>query len=322
MLDYMKVINVALAEEGYVEKASNADLDNKTGNAGSANYTKYWRDVWPKLNGQGWCDCFVKWCFQTAYGAETAKEMLYCDTGNFTFNVSGSADFFKKVGQWFNKPKAGDQIFYKNGSSLTHTGLVYKVDNLYVYTIEGNTGTGSGVVPNGGGVARKRYALNYALIAGYGRPNYNGTISKVDPNEYSGISKAIKEPTSMEAGIKTESTTVLKVKTGQFNKEFAVALGLNKNAAAKYIYEASITVSTRTNNRHRVVTVLERYFKDIGFYNGEIEEDNGERPIYGPEMVEAVKRFQKDVIKAEPKWQDGFLSKKGDTWHKILGLED
>ena len=36
-----KVIKTALNEVGYAEKASNKDLDSKTANAGSGNYTKY-----------------------------------------------------------------------------------------------------------------------------------------------------------------------------------------------------------------------------------------------------------------------------------------
>ena len=39
--DRQKVIDIALAEEGYLEKASNKDLDSKTGNAGKKNYTIY-----------------------------------------------------------------------------------------------------------------------------------------------------------------------------------------------------------------------------------------------------------------------------------------
>lgn len=52
------------------------------------------------------------------------------------------------------------------------TGLVYDVGSKYVYTVEGNTSSASGVVPNGGAVAKKKYALNYSRIAGYGRPNW------------------------------------------------------------------------------------------------------------------------------------------------------
>ena len=40
-----KLIQIAEAEVGYLEKASNASLDSDTANAGSANYTKYARDL-------------------------------------------------------------------------------------------------------------------------------------------------------------------------------------------------------------------------------------------------------------------------------------
>lgn len=40
-----KVIAVAKAEVGYLEKRTNSQLDSKTANAGSANYTKYARDL-------------------------------------------------------------------------------------------------------------------------------------------------------------------------------------------------------------------------------------------------------------------------------------
>ena len=43
--DVQKVISIAKAEVGYLEKKSNSKLDNKTANAGKANYTKYWREL-------------------------------------------------------------------------------------------------------------------------------------------------------------------------------------------------------------------------------------------------------------------------------------
>lgn len=60
-INYM--LNIALAEEGYLEKASNYDLDSKTGNAGYNNWNKYARDIdqkWPtfyngRKNGYAWC---------------------------------------------------------------------------------------------------------------------------------------------------------------------------------------------------------------------------------------------------------------------------
>ena len=50
-----KLIQIANAEVGYLEKSSNSQLDSKTANAGTANYTKYWRDIKPEYQGQPWC---------------------------------------------------------------------------------------------------------------------------------------------------------------------------------------------------------------------------------------------------------------------------
>ena len=45
MSEVKKVLEIALAEVGYLEKKSNNQLDNKTANAGYNNYTKYARDL-------------------------------------------------------------------------------------------------------------------------------------------------------------------------------------------------------------------------------------------------------------------------------------
>ena len=63
------IVAIALAEVGYREKASNAYLDDKTANAGVANWTKYARDLakagyyQANKNGYAWCDVFTDWCF-------------------------------------------------------------------------------------------------------------------------------------------------------------------------------------------------------------------------------------------------------------------
>lgn len=170
MVDVNKVIRVAEAEIGYLEKRSNKNLDDKTANAGSANYTKY--GAYFNTNPAQWCDLFVDWCFCQAFGKTKAKELL----GGFSAYTPTSAQYFKNMGRWYTgSPKVGDVIFYKNSTRICHTGLVYKVDNTYVYTIEGNTSGGSEVISNGGGCCRKKYLLTNSRIAGYGRPNYDGT---------------------------------------------------------------------------------------------------------------------------------------------------
>lgn len=177
-----KVISIAQAEVGYLEKKSNSQLDDKTANAGKNNYTKYARDLDAipgfyngKKNGFAWCDVFVDWCFVKAFGREEAQKLLGQPDKSLGAGCGFSANYFKAKGQFHkSNPKPGDQIFFLDSSGdVGHTGLVYKVDNLFVYTIEGNTSSQAGVISNGGGVFKKSYALSYNRIYGYGRPDYD-----------------------------------------------------------------------------------------------------------------------------------------------------
>jgi hypothetical protein len=121
-----------------------------------------------------WCDCFVDWCFYKAYGVSTAKSLI---GGNFDDYTINSAQMYKNKGAYHKTPMVGDQIFFNNGIRICHTGIVYKVDKNRVYTIEGNTSSASGVIANGGGVAKKSYLLGYSRIDGYGRPKYDKSSS-------------------------------------------------------------------------------------------------------------------------------------------------
>jgi hypothetical protein len=177
-----RLIAVAAAEIGYKEKASNASLDDKTANAGSANYTKYARDFdqkYPnwyngKKNGYAWCDMFVDWCFLTAFGYENALRLTCQPEKSAGAGCTYSLRYYKSKGQFHTSgPKPGDQIFF--GTSIdnsSHTGIVEKVDGSKVYTIEGNTSDM---------VARRSYALNNSRILGYGRPAYDAEGTTVTP---------------------------------------------------------------------------------------------------------------------------------------------
>lgn len=173
-----KLIRVAEEQVGYLEKKSNKDLDDKTKNAGSGNYTKYNRDLlaWTgvgSINAQ-WCQAFVDWCFITAYGLNDAKKLLYVWT-NYTPTGSGA---FKKHDRYIKRgngtPKRGDVIYFysKAKGRIGHVGIVYKVEGKKVYTIEGNTSGASSLITNGGGVRKKSYSLSSSYIDGYGSVNY------------------------------------------------------------------------------------------------------------------------------------------------------
>lgn len=165
-----RLLTIAKNEVGYLEKKSNSNLDSKTENAGNNNYTKYARDIYPALQAQPWCDMFVDWCFVQAFGQILAKKLI---GGGFSAYTPTSAGYYKNQGQYYKKPKVGDQVFFKNSARIYHTGIVTKVTSTRVYTIEGNTSSGTAVVANGGAVCEKYYLLSHTGIDGYGRPDWS-----------------------------------------------------------------------------------------------------------------------------------------------------
>lgn len=185
-----RVIATARAEIGYLEKATNAQLDSKTANAGDKNWNKFAAFLDNlgvvyngKKNGYAWCDIFVDWCFITTFGLELGMALLCQAFSGLGAGCTYSMKYFKDKGQFItSNPQPGDQIFFTNDSGKTsyHTGLVVDVKGGKVYTIEGNTSSLAGVVPNGGCVRDKSYKLTASYIAGYGRPDYS-IIQKEEP---------------------------------------------------------------------------------------------------------------------------------------------
>lgn len=112
-----------------------------------------------------WCACFVSWC---------ANECGYIDAGiipKFAGCING-VNWFKERGQWAGndiQPTPGMIIFFDwdnpSGSSgpqdglSDHVGIVEKVENGRVYTIEGNSGDSC---------RERSYPLGYYEILGYG----------------------------------------------------------------------------------------------------------------------------------------------------------
>jgi len=167
-----RVLAVARAEIGYREKATNAQLDDPTANAGTGNWTKYARDLDAlgdfyngKKSGYSWCDVFVDFCFYAAFGQDVGRRMICQPLRSLGAGTGYSARYYKGAGRWINEPQPGDQIFFANaGGTICHTGLVEAVTTDKITTIEGNSADQ---------VRRCNYARSYARIAGYGRPDWN-----------------------------------------------------------------------------------------------------------------------------------------------------
>ena len=120
----------------------------------------YWS--WYGFEGRvEWCACFVSWC---------ANECGYIDTGvipKFAGCVLGS-QWFKDRGQWQDgsfEPSAGHIIFFdwEGDGETDHVGIVERVENGTVYTVEGNSGDTC---------RQNSYAIGSSVIYGYGIPAY------------------------------------------------------------------------------------------------------------------------------------------------------
>lgn len=107
-----------------------------------------------------WCACFVSWC---------ANECGYIDRGavpKFAL-CSDGVNWFRAQEQWLDgtqTPSSGMIIFFDwaddgQDGDADHVGIVDKVENGIVYTIEGNSGDSC---------RQNQYSVGYYEILGYG----------------------------------------------------------------------------------------------------------------------------------------------------------
>ena len=104
-----------------------------------------------------WCACFVSWC---------ANECGYIESGvmpNFSWCETG-VNWFKDRNQWLDPgatPNPGDIIFFDwdNSGDPDHVGIVERVEDGYIHTIEGNSGDS---------VRQNIFVLSSSVVFGYG----------------------------------------------------------------------------------------------------------------------------------------------------------
>ena len=148
----------------YTPEDGDAIVDVALTQIGNVGGEPYW--IWYGFTSRvEWCACFVSWC---------ANECGYIEAGvipKFAACASQGVPWFQERGLWQDnsyEPRPGDIIFFdwddggQDGSS-DHVGIVEKVENGRVYTVEGNSGDS---------VRQNSYPVGYYEIYGYGTPAY------------------------------------------------------------------------------------------------------------------------------------------------------
>lgn len=167
------IAEIAYTQVGYVESHYSPTDKNHC----KYNYWYYGYDKGDNGNGSAaWCAVFVSWCAsQAGVPQSIIHRTTYAYPGSDDFNVPYYN--FSSV-----SAEKGDLIFVENGGDLDygnvygfdHVGIVYAVDNSYIYTVEGNDNNSVtyNMYSKATGVDVEESS---AYIAWIGKPNYSGS---------------------------------------------------------------------------------------------------------------------------------------------------
>jgi len=143
----------------YTPEDGDAIVDVALSQVGNVGGEPYW-SWYGFTNHVEWCACFVSWC---------ADQCGYLDSGiypKFSGCVFGM-QWFQQRGLWLDgsaEPVPGMLIFFDWATQdgvPDHVGIVEKVENGMVYTVEGNSRDMC---------RQKQYSLGSSVILGYGMP--------------------------------------------------------------------------------------------------------------------------------------------------------
>ena len=151
-----KVVANALAEVGTLGGSYSGD----------DKYIKYYNQIAGTsfdVDTTPWCAIFDSYILRTS-GVPTSVCPNFSSCTNFRNNYMIPKGIYHKAGSGYI-PQAGDLIFFDwdLSGNCDHTGIVEKVLNNLVYTIEGNTKGGYTTY----GVRHKSYATTYKYFAGF-----------------------------------------------------------------------------------------------------------------------------------------------------------
>ena len=130
------------------------------------------------------------------------------------------------------------------------------------YTIEGNTSSAPGVVPNGGMVRNKSYSINYAQIGGYGTPDWSlvkeeEEMAEITQDKFNEMFKVAMN--AYRAELQDNDCGNFSADGRKFVEETGLLVGGSKlpNGEANFMWQDFLT-------REQFATVLYRFAQKFG----------------------------------------------------------
>lgn len=231
-----------------------------------------------KKNGYDWCCCFVAWLFFDTWGKAKAQEMLFLPEHSLGAACPYVAGYYIKNKSWYQTPEVGDQVLFGTRGDEDHTGIVWKVTNNYVYTIEGNAGGGNGKV------MKRQYARTNSWISGYGRPYWDAVASEPEPTPEPTPKPVVPKIIEEDGIFGPESTKALQkwLKLDQTGRIPGQDKALKK-------YFPAITSATYEDYGSVTIKYMQRYLTQCGYPTGPAD------GYLGPNTIRAWRKWLKIV---------------------------
>lgn len=301
------------AEVGYIEKASNANLDNKTANKGLNNYTKYSKDLnalgVKGYQGAAWCATYQFWLEVMEFGLKTALKHWNMSASSYVgYNCFSTYNKFKAAGKVSKIPRLGCLVIF----TFSHMARVIKIspDGKTIYTNEGNTSAKT-YDRNGGMVAEKSYSIYDPKIKGFCIIDYDEAETKPEKTLANGTATPISA--NVKAGQKWLNTyyndlfkkhlgALLEVDGSYGEKTRAAAICAWKDIVNRkygfkldpsnpnFLYgskEAAERATIRQGATGTLPLILQLVLSSKGYYTGKMDAD------FGSGTKAAVVAFQK-----------------------------
>lgn len=138
-----KALEIAISQIGVEE--------NPRGSNSGPQVNEYLKSVGINFPAS-WCMAFIYWCFDKA-AKEMQKANMMAKTGGVLMQWNKRKENFS-----VSLPLPGDVFIMDYGKGLGHTGIVEKVENGFIHTIEGNTNSEGG--REGFEVCRRKRPIN------------------------------------------------------------------------------------------------------------------------------------------------------------------